>query len=188
MSRGSAGDYQADERAGVARLSWRVSGRWAGRCHAAQLAIIRQMSGQVSRGSAGEYQADERGSCFFHDPANVGNLISGSSAFSKTSLNIRNVLFLIEVQEGKWNILNLLRTRVRNSFRLLASASHTAKRGRVLQSYVTKSLDMSKGEKLRPVYIWIFHNLKIVYVAMYNIDNVNNWRDKSNILILRWLT
>ena len=28
-------------------------------------------------------------SCFFHDPANVGNLISGSSAFSKTSLNIR---------------------------------------------------------------------------------------------------
>ena len=28
-------------------------------------------------------------SCFFHDPADVGNLISGSSAFSKTSLNIR---------------------------------------------------------------------------------------------------
>ena len=28
-------------------------------------------------------------SCFFHDPADVGNVISGSSAFSKTSLNIR---------------------------------------------------------------------------------------------------
>ena len=27
-------------------------------------------------------------SCFFNDPTNVGNLISGSSAFSKTSLNI----------------------------------------------------------------------------------------------------
>ena len=27
-------------------------------------------------------------SCFSHDPADVGNLISGSSAFSKTSLNI----------------------------------------------------------------------------------------------------
>ena len=26
-------------------------------------------------------------SCFFDDPANVGNLISGSSAFSKISLN-----------------------------------------------------------------------------------------------------
>ena len=31
-------------------------------------------------------------SCFFHDPADVGNLISGSSAFSKTSLNI-NIIF-----------------------------------------------------------------------------------------------
>ena len=27
-------------------------------------------------------------SCFFRDPADVGHLISGSSAFSKTSLNI----------------------------------------------------------------------------------------------------
>ena len=27
-------------------------------------------------------------SCFFHDPADVGNLISGSSAYSKSSLNI----------------------------------------------------------------------------------------------------
>ena len=27
-------------------------------------------------------------SCFFYDPADVGNLISGSSAFSKSSLNI----------------------------------------------------------------------------------------------------
>ena len=27
-------------------------------------------------------------SCFFHDPADVGNLISGSPAFSETSLTI----------------------------------------------------------------------------------------------------
>ena len=27
-------------------------------------------------------------SCFFDDPVDAGNLISGSSAFSKTSLNI----------------------------------------------------------------------------------------------------
>ena len=31
-------------------------------------------------------------SCFFHDPADVGNLISGSSAFPKTSLNIWNFM------------------------------------------------------------------------------------------------
>ena len=28
--------------------------------------------------------------CFFHDPEVVGNVISGSSAFSKSSLNIWN--------------------------------------------------------------------------------------------------
>ena len=28
-------------------------------------------------------------SCFFNDPVDIGNLISGSSAFSKSSLNIR---------------------------------------------------------------------------------------------------
>ena len=31
-------------------------------------------------------------SCFFHDPADVSNLISGSSAFSKSSLNIWKLL------------------------------------------------------------------------------------------------
>src|SRR5574342_391667 len=34
-------------------------------------------------------------SCFFNDPAYVGNLISGSSAFPKTSLNILN--FMVNV-------------------------------------------------------------------------------------------
>ena len=33
-------------------------------------------------------------SCFFDDPSDVGNLISGSSAFSKTSLNRR---FLVHI-------------------------------------------------------------------------------------------
>ena len=60
MSRGSAEEYQADEQAGVAQLSWRFSGRSAGRCREAQLASIRQMSRQVLCGSAGEYQADEQ--------------------------------------------------------------------------------------------------------------------------------
>ena len=60
VSRGSVGEYQADEQAGVARFHAQVSGRWAGRCHGAQLASIRKMSKQVSRGSAGEYQADEQ--------------------------------------------------------------------------------------------------------------------------------
>ena len=60
VSRGSAAEYQADEQAGVAWFSWRISGKLAGWCLAAQLASIRQMSRQVSRDSAGEYQADEQ--------------------------------------------------------------------------------------------------------------------------------
>ena len=60
VSRGSPGEYQADEQTGVTRLSWRVSGRGAGRRREAQPAIMKQMSRQVSRGSAGEYQADKQ--------------------------------------------------------------------------------------------------------------------------------
>ena len=35
-------------------------------------------------------------SCFFHDPVDVGNLISGSSSSSKTSLNIRRLGYKME--------------------------------------------------------------------------------------------
>ena len=43
-------------------------------------------------------------SCFFNDPMDVGNLISGSSAFSKTSLNI-----------WKFRVHILLKTGLENS-------------------------------------------------------------------------
>ena len=42
-------------------------------------------------------------SCFFHDPADVGNLISGSSAFSKTSLSIRKFMVHILMKPGLEN-------------------------------------------------------------------------------------
>ena len=42
-------------------------------------------------------------SCFFHDPANVGNLISGSSAFSKASLNIWKFTVHILLKPGLEN-------------------------------------------------------------------------------------
>ena len=42
-------------------------------------------------------------SCFFHDLADVGNLISGSSAFSKTSLNIREFTVHILLKPGLEN-------------------------------------------------------------------------------------
>ena len=42
-------------------------------------------------------------SCLFDDPTDVGNLISGSSAFSKTSLNIRKFMVHILLKPGLEN-------------------------------------------------------------------------------------
>ena len=42
-------------------------------------------------------------SCLFHDPGDVGNLISGSSAFSKPSLNIREFLVHVLLKPGLEN-------------------------------------------------------------------------------------
>ena len=45
-------------------------------------------------------------SCFFHDPADVGNLNSGSSALSKTSLNIRKFMVHVLLKLA-WRILSI---------------------------------------------------------------------------------
>ena len=49
-------------------------------------------------------------SCFFHDPVDVGSLISGSSAFPKSSLNI-----------WKFTVHLLLKPGLENSEHYLAS-------------------------------------------------------------------
>ena len=45
-------------------------------------------------------------SSFFDDPVDVGNLISGSSAFSKSSLNIREFTVHILLKPA-WRILSI---------------------------------------------------------------------------------
>ena len=42
-------------------------------------------------------------SCFFYDPADAGNLISGSSTFSKSSLNIWKFLVHVLLKPGLKN-------------------------------------------------------------------------------------
>ena len=42
-------------------------------------------------------------SCFLDDPMDVGNLISGSSAFSKTSLNIQKFTVHVLLKPGLEN-------------------------------------------------------------------------------------
>ena len=44
--------------------------------------------------------------CFFDDPADVRNLVSGPSAFSKTSLNIWKFMVHVLLKPG-WRILNI---------------------------------------------------------------------------------
>ena len=41
--------------------------------------------------------------CFFHDPVDVGNLISGLSAFSKTSLHIWKFMVQVLLKPGLEN-------------------------------------------------------------------------------------
>ena len=47
-------------------------------------------------------------SCFFSDPADVGNLISGSSTFSKTRLNIWNFTVHVLLKPGLGNFEHFL--------------------------------------------------------------------------------
>ena len=42
-------------------------------------------------------------SCFFHDPVDVGSLISGFSAFSKTGLNIGKFMVHVLLKSGLEN-------------------------------------------------------------------------------------
>ena len=56
-------------------------------------------------------------SCFLDDPSDVGNLISGPSAFSKSSLNIRKFTVHILLKPGLENFEHYF-TSVRDEYTL----------------------------------------------------------------------
>ena len=62
-------------------------------------------------------------SCFFDDPADVGNLISVSSVFSETSLNFWKFTVHSSLIDEAWNILNICKNRENSivSFHLLTT-------------------------------------------------------------------
>ena len=58
-------------------------------------------------------------SSFFHDPVDVGNLISGSSAFSKTSLNVWKFTVHILLKLGFKNVERVRRVQLCSSLSIL---------------------------------------------------------------------
>ena len=50
---------------------------------------------------------------FFHDPVDAGNLISGSSTFSKTSLNIWKFMVHVLLKPGLKNLPDILECEVK---------------------------------------------------------------------------
>ena len=67
-----------------------------------QFAVIHTVKGFGIVNKA-EIDAFLERSCFFDDPEDVGSLISGSSAFSKTSLNIWKFMVHILLKSGLEN-------------------------------------------------------------------------------------
>ena len=64
---------------------------------------LRQIDGEIA-----ETDVFLEVSCFFDDPADFGNLISGSSAFSKTSLNIWKFTVHVLLKPGLENFEHYL--------------------------------------------------------------------------------
>ena len=62
----------------------------------------------LSTVSEGEVDVFLEFSYFFYDPMDVGNLISGSSAFSKSSLYIWKFLFQVTLKPGLENVKHYL--------------------------------------------------------------------------------
>ena len=61
-----------------------------------------------SLGSEAEVDVFLEFSCFLYDPVDVGNLISGSSAFSKISLNIWKFMVRVLLKPGLGNFEHYL--------------------------------------------------------------------------------
>ena len=76
-------------------------------------------------------------SCLFHDPADVANLISGSSAFSKTSLNIREFKVHVLLKPG----LDAISKTTEWSL-FVSKANHSV-------SQLSKSMHLDNTEKLK---------------------------------------
>ena len=96
-------------------------------------------------------------SCFSDDPADVGNLISGSSAFSKTSLNIR-----------KWRgTKKPLDESERGDWKSWIKAQHSENEDHGIWSHHFMGNRWgNSGNKCQTLYFWAPKSLQMVTTAM----------------------
>ena len=107
VSRGSAGDYQADKCCFLTCMQISQEADqvvWNSHLfqNFPQFIVIHTVKGFsiVNEAEVGIFM---KFSCLFYDSTDVANLISGSSAFSKTSLNIRKFTVHILLKPGLEN-------------------------------------------------------------------------------------
>ena len=95
-------------------------------------------------------------SCFFHDPADAGNLISGSSAFYKSSLNIR-----------KFTVRILLKPGLENNLRYADDTTLMAESEEELKSLLMKAKEESEKVGLK---------LNIQKMKIMASDPITSWQ------------
>ena len=101
-------------------------------------------------------------SCFFYDPTDVGNLISGSSAFSKSSLYI-----------WKFSVHILLKTSLKDFEHYLASMWNECSCGVVYTFFgigMKTDLSRSCGQCCFPDLLayWVQHKLNGVWISAFH--------------------
>ena len=111
--------------------------------------------------------------CFFYDPADVGNLIAGSSAFPKSSLNIWkflvHVLLKPSLQDfehclaGMWNECNCAVVWV---FSLMLTPFLTSNKSLRLKLSLTVTQYLISTLTLSPIVRLLFHSWHTLYVCV----------------------
>ena len=96
-------------------------------------------------------------SCFFHDPEDVGNLIFGSSAFSKSYLDIWKFLVHVLLKPTLTNLISVILDTVLSSHSFFL----------ILRQFGTKTLKIIRSLFLRPNLVLLITNL--YYIIIFSI-------------------
>ena len=85
-------------------------------------------------------------SCFFDDTTDVGNLISGSSAFSKTSLNIWKFMVHVLLKPGLQNFEHYFTSMWNECNSVVVWAFFAAKDGEALYSQQKQEWELTMAQ------------------------------------------